>query len=180
VGQFDRAPDHVALPLAGVIIFAGVYTLSRGMDCADRVRTTRARSALLVAGRDCRVRLGLYGVGGPALSVPLMVLFGFPALVSIGASVLNRRGRIGNARQPAIRVHRFRGRGHRDARRLAGVIMGGLAHAVARFRARVAILCLWSDCLVIRELGAALTSTLRLARGRAKGQVDSPRNCDAP
>lgn len=48
-----------------------------------------------------------FGVGGPALSVPLLVLFGFPALASIGASQVIQiiaavSGALGNLRFGAI------------------------------------------------------------------------------
>jgi uncharacterized membrane protein YfcA len=80
------------------------------MDCGRRrSRTTRARSDLLLVavGGIAGFGSGLTGVGGPALSVPLMVLFGFPALVSIGASqvlqiVAAVSGTLGNLRFGSI------------------------------------------------------------------------------
>jgi len=74
--------------LAAVILFAGAYTLlsretRRGVVSTDR---TFARGALLFGiGAVTGLGSGLTGVGGPALSVPIMVLFGFPTLSAIGA-----------------------------------------------------------------------------------------------
>ncbi|MGH8633179.1 MAG: sulfite exporter TauE/SafE family protein [Burkholderiales bacterium] len=82
-------PAVLELLLAGVIIFAGVYTLAtwRGMrDPAFHHNHTFQRSLLAVIGAVSGLGSGWTGVGGPVLSVPLMVLFGFPALTSIGAS----------------------------------------------------------------------------------------------
>jgi len=82
-------PGALALILAGIIIFAGVYTLARwhGMPHPAFAGHPRAQNFLLLAlGAIAGFGSGLTGVGGPALSVPLMVLCGFPALTSIGTS----------------------------------------------------------------------------------------------
>jgi uncharacterized membrane protein YfcA len=82
-------PGALALILAGIIIFAGVYTLARwhGMPQPAFAGHPRAQNFLLLAlGAIAGFGSGLTGVGGPALSVPLMVLCGFPALTSIGTS----------------------------------------------------------------------------------------------
>ena len=82
-------PRTLTLLLAGIIIFAGVYTLAswKGRSRAALHDHARAQQVLLVAiGAVAGFGSGLTGVGGPALSVPIMVLFGFPALASIGAS----------------------------------------------------------------------------------------------
>jgi uncharacterized membrane protein YfcA len=79
----------LALILAGVIVFAGVYTLWswHGSPRTAYDARPRAQQALLGGiGAVSGFGSGLTGVGGPALSVPIMVLFGFPALVTIGAS----------------------------------------------------------------------------------------------
>lgn len=79
----------LALILAGVIIFAGIYTLAsrHGAPRAAYDGRPRAQAALLGGvGAVSGFGSGLTGVGGPALSVPIMVLFGFPALATIGAS----------------------------------------------------------------------------------------------
>jgi uncharacterized membrane protein YfcA len=82
-------PVALALILAGIIIFAGVYTLAtwRGLRRPAFEGKHQQQQFLLGAiGSVAGFGSGLTGVGGPALSVPLMVLFGFPALASIGAS----------------------------------------------------------------------------------------------
>ena len=83
------APATLSIVLACVIIFAGVYTLAawHGARRTAYEGRPRAQQALLAGiGSVAGFGSGLTGVGGPALSVPLMVLFGFPALASIGAS----------------------------------------------------------------------------------------------
>lgn len=81
--------DMLMQALAAVILVAGFYTLlsrgSRRPACfADRSLAQRA--LLFSIGAATGFGSGLTGVGGPALSVPIMVLFGFPALSAIGAS----------------------------------------------------------------------------------------------
>jgi uncharacterized membrane protein YfcA len=120
----------------------------------------RAQRLLLVAiGGIAGFGSGLTGVGGPALSVPLMVMFGFPALVSIGASqvlqiVAAISGTLGNLRFGSID---FEAAAIVTLLELAGVAVGvRLAHAVdaAMLRKVVAVLCLVVGiALVVRELG---------------------------
>ena len=77
------------LILAAIIMFAGIHTLVswHGAGKTALAERPRAQQALLGGiGAVSGFGSGLTGFGGPALSVPLMVLFGFPALVSIGAS----------------------------------------------------------------------------------------------
>ena len=79
----------LALILAALIVAAGAYTLFTGS--AQRFARfhdrPRLQQALLFAiGAATGFGSGLTGVGGPALSVPMMVLCGFPALSAIGAS----------------------------------------------------------------------------------------------
>ena len=83
------APMTLTLILAAIIIFAGAYTLASWHGAKRTALQDRpgAQQALLAGiGSVAGFGSGLTGVGGPALSVPLMVLFGFPALASIGAS----------------------------------------------------------------------------------------------
>jgi len=71
-------PAALALVLAGVIIFAGVYTLLtwHGMrQTAFRDDAGSQRLLLSAIGGIAGFGSGLTGVGGPALSVPLMVMF---------------------------------------------------------------------------------------------------------
>lgn len=155
-------PTALALILAGIIILAGAYTLFtwRGMRKPAFHDNRRAQRILLVAvGAITGFGSGLTGVGGPALSVPLMVLFGFPALVSIGASqviqiVAAISGTLGNLNYGSIdfgiaaAVTLFE---------MAGVLVGvRMAHAVdpALLRKSVAVLCLVvGTALIVRELG---------------------------
>lgn len=79
----------LALILAALIVLAGVYTLFTGTarQVARFHDRPRLQQVLLFAiGAATGFGSGLTGVGGPALSVPMMVLFGFPALTAIGAS----------------------------------------------------------------------------------------------
>lgn len=75
--------------LAALILFAGVHALvpwpgSRAPALASR---PKAQQVLLTGiGATAGLGSGLTGVGGPALSVPLMLLGGFAPLASIGAS----------------------------------------------------------------------------------------------
>jgi hypothetical protein len=155
-------PTTLALLLAGVIIFAGVYTLFtwHGMrQTAFRDNPHAQRLLLMAIGGVAGFGSGLTGVGGPALSVPLMVLFGFPALVSIGASqvlqiVAAVSGTLGNLRFGSID---FGVAALVTFIELAGVMVGvRLAHAVdgGVLRRVVAVLCLVvGTALVVRELG---------------------------
>jgi uncharacterized protein len=96
--------------LAGIIIFAGVYTLASWREArvaALSQRPAAQRMLLVGVGATAGFGSGLTGVGGPALSVPLMVLFGFPALTAIGASqviqiIAALSGTLGNLKFGAI------------------------------------------------------------------------------
>ncbi len=151
----------LALILAVLIVLAGVYTLfSRGSHPAaafhDRPRLQQL--VLFGIGAVTGFGSGLTGVGGPALSVPMMVLVGFPALTAIGASQVVQiltavSGSIGHLAQ-----------GHIDLRlaalltafEVAGVWFGvKMGHAVdARLlRYAVGVLCvLVGTALVVRAL----------------------------
>lgn len=79
----------LALILSLLIAFAGLYTLwgPRGDAGAPLEKKPSMRRALLTAiGAVVGFGSGLTGVGGPALSVPIMMLFGFSPLSVIGAS----------------------------------------------------------------------------------------------
>lgn len=85
-----RLDAHLlGLILAVLIVLAGVYTLLGGGArrrawCHDQPR--RRRALLFCIGALTGFGSGLTGVGGPALSVPMMVLSGFAPLTAIGAS----------------------------------------------------------------------------------------------
>ena len=79
----------LGLILAALIVFAGIYTLSTGnlhRSPGFHGRPRLQQLLLFGIGAVTGFGSGLTGVGGPALSVPIMVLFGFPALTAIGAS----------------------------------------------------------------------------------------------
>ena len=85
--RMDAQP--LALLLAALILSAGLYTLFGGRARAQAALSgqPRAQQALLVlVGAVTGFGSGLTGVGGPALSVPMLVLLGFPPLGAIGAS----------------------------------------------------------------------------------------------
>ena len=77
------AAPALSLLLAGVVCAAGVVTLTRGPG-ASAARPRANRLLLLGAGALTGFLSGLTGVGGPVLSVPLMLACGFPALTAIG------------------------------------------------------------------------------------------------
>jgi uncharacterized membrane protein YfcA len=151
----------LALILAMLIAFAGVYTLCSGgsRPTASFHDRPRLQQVLLFGiGAITGFGSGLTGVGGPALSVPMMVLSGFPALAAIGASqvvqiLASVSGSIGHLAQ-----------GHIDLRlaslltvfEVAGVWLGvRLGHAIdARLlRQAVGVLCvLVGAALLLREL----------------------------
>lgn len=75
----------LALILAAIIVFAGLSMFGRPhSECGAR---TAPRWPLLAAlGAVVGFASGLTGVGGPVLSVPLLVMCGFPVLTAIGVS----------------------------------------------------------------------------------------------
>ena len=77
------AAPTLTLVLACVVGAAGVVTLFRSPDPGG-ARPRANRSLLLGAGALTGFVSGLTGVGGPVLSVPLMLACGFPALTAIG------------------------------------------------------------------------------------------------
>lgn len=92
--------------LAAFIIVAGCNTAlnRRGVGAPNWSHAGRQQKILLFCiGAVAGFGSGLTGVGGPALSVPLMLLFGFSPLASIGASQVVQilaaiSGTIGNLR----------------------------------------------------------------------------------
>lgn len=154
-------PAVLALILAGVILFAGFYTLwtRRGAQKPWFHGDARSQRMVLASvGAIAGFGSGLTGVGGPALSVPLMVLCGFPTLASIGASqviqiVAAVSGTVGHLQYGSID---FKVAGTVTLVELAGVWLGvRTAHAVnpTVLRNFVAILCLVvGGALIVREL----------------------------
>lgn len=79
----------LSLILAVIIILAGIYTFrSSSVESVALFHGNSRRRWLLLTGIGAAAGFasGLTGVGGPVLSVPLMVLCGFPILASIGVS----------------------------------------------------------------------------------------------
>lgn len=143
-------PAALSLILAGVIIFAGVYTLAawRGLRQPALQGRHRAQQSLLFGiGSVAGFGSGLTGVGGPALSVPLMVLCGFPALSSIGASQVIQiiaavSGTLGNLRFGSVN---FPLAAAVTVLEIAGVFVGvRIVHAVdaGLVKRFVAVLCI--------------------------------------
>lgn len=104
-----NAPS-LAFILAIIIIFSGIYTLRTCDTMAHALRghhPRRLRFLLVSIGAVAGFGSGLTGVGGPALSVPLLVLSGFPALTAIGVSQVIQivgatSGTLGNLRYGSI------------------------------------------------------------------------------
>lgn len=70
--------------LAALILAVGIQTLA-GHAASAPSRDARGRRAILVGiGVVTGFLSGLTGVGGPVLSVPLMVMSGYPVLTAIG------------------------------------------------------------------------------------------------
>lgn len=70
--------------LAALILAVGIQTLA-GRSAGAPSRDARGRRAILVGiGVVTGFLSGLTGVGGPVLSVPLMVMSGYPVLTAIG------------------------------------------------------------------------------------------------
>lgn len=155
-------PKALAVILAGIIIFAGVYTLAtwRGLRQPAFHHSSKAQQALLGAiGSVSGFGSGLTGVGGPALSVPLMVLFGFPALASIGASQVIQiiaavSGTVGNLEFGTVN---FTVAVVVTLLEIAGVFVGArIAHAanIQSLKTFVAVLCIVVGIfLITRALG---------------------------
>lgn len=155
-------PSMLALILAGIIIFAGVYTLAtwRGLQQPPLQNRPQAQQGLLLGiGATAGFGSGFTGVGGPALSVPIMVLFGFPTLSSIGTSqviqiIAAASGTLGNLQFGTIN---FGIAGVVTVLEIAGVFLGArIVHAVNAdsLRKFVAVLCILVGAyLIARTLG---------------------------
>ena len=152
----------LAILLASIIIFAGVYTLAawQGMPRPALHGRGQAQQILLVVlGAVAGFGSGLTGVGGPAISVPLMVMCGFPALTAIGTSQVIQiaaalSGTLANLQYGTID---FGIAALLTLIEIAGVILGArIVHTVNAdsLRKFVAMLCIAVGCVLIaRELG---------------------------
>ncbi len=72
------------LLLSAIIIFSGIYALIPSQK--HRTRTSASLPVLFGIGAAVGFGSGLTGVGGPVLSVPLMVILGFQPLTAIATS----------------------------------------------------------------------------------------------
>lgn len=96
----------LTLILAGIIVFAGVYTMRKHHATRRPMfdsNPKQQRALLTGIGTFVGFGSGLTGVGGPAVAVPVMVMFGFAPLATIGASqviqiVASLSGTAGNLR----------------------------------------------------------------------------------
>ena len=96
--------------LSLIIIFAGIYVAKSGNDSPSHNASGRSRQQifeLLGIGAAAGFASGLTGVGGPVLSVPLMVIMGFGPLTAIATSqviqiVAALSGTIGNLQYGSI------------------------------------------------------------------------------
>ncbi len=82
-------PRTLTLALGLVILLAGAYALARWRTKpvpAFHERPAAQRTLLGGIGAVAGFGSGYTGVGGPAISVPMMVMFGFPALSAVGTS----------------------------------------------------------------------------------------------
>ena len=148
----------LSLILSAIIVFAGAYTLSTHQATRQAAWHGRPRlqQGLLVGiGAVAGFGSGLTGVGGPALSVPIMMLFGFPPLVTIGVSQVIQilaalSGTVGNLNYGSIN---FPLAGLVTVFEIVGVQVGvRIVHAVKAqaLRRFVGLLCI--------IVGAALTA----------------------
>lgn len=153
----------LSLILSSIIVFAGVYTFStRGgaRQPAWQARPKRQQALLVGIGAVAGFGSGLTGVGGPALSVPIMVLFGFSPLAAIGVSQVIQilaaaSGTFGNLRYGSIN---FELAGIVTLIEIVGVQFGvRIVHAVnaRHLRFFVGALCIVvGAALTVRALGA--------------------------
>lgn len=136
--------------LALVVCLAGIYTLAtrgRPRRPALHEHPGLQRAMLFGLGGVAGFGSGLTGVGGPALSVPMMVLAGFAPLTTIGTSqviqiLAGASGTLGNLRFGVID---FGLAGALVLFELAGVMIGArIVHAInaQRLRFWVGVLCL--------------------------------------
>jgi len=140
----------LSLILSSVIALAGVYTLSghgREGHAPFEGRPGMRQALLTGIGAVAGFGSGLTGVGGPALSVPIMVLARFSPLIAIGASQVIQiiaavSGTVGNVQYGSID---FRLAALVTAFEVVGVQLGvRIVHSVnARFLRRfVGVLCI--------------------------------------
>jgi len=151
------------LILSLIIVFAGIYAIkkhARGKQFQFDKTKASQRWLLVAIGAVVGFGSGLTGVGGPVLSVPLMVIIGFDPLTSIATSQVIQiaaaaSGTAGNLAHGNID---FVAASWITLFELGGVIVGvRLAHSAKtkQLRAFVAIVCMVvGGFILIRSLGA--------------------------
>ncbi|KAF3996511.1 sulfite exporter TauE/SafE family protein [Glaciimonas immobilis] len=154
-------PHTLIFLLASVIAVAGVNTaMPRSIERPPVFSSNPGRQQILLfwIGAVCGFGSGLTGVGGPALSVPMLLLFGFSPLSAIGASQVIQilaaiSGTLGNLRYGTID---FQLAAVLIIVELLGVHLGvRIVHALnpRTLRSAVAIFCvLVSAGLILRSL----------------------------
>lgn len=144
------APRPLALIIAAIIVFAGIYVLLPSRHAAGGYRNGRgaAQQALLACvGAAAGFGSGLSGAGGALFSVPLMMALGFVPLAAIGTSqvlqiIVAASGTAGNVQFGSVD---FVTAAWVSVFSLAGVALGArAAHAVsvAVLRRMAAGLCI--------------------------------------
>jgi hypothetical protein len=129
-------PRPLALIIAAIIVFAGLYVLlpaRRGEGGYRSARGPAGQALLACIGAAAGLGSGLSGAGGALFSVPMMIALGFVPLASIGTSqvlqiVVALSGTLGNLQFGSVD---FRTAAWVSAFSLAGVALGArAAHAV--------------------------------------------------
>lgn len=142
-------PRPLALIIASIIVFAGLYVLlpARRESGFRGTRGPAAQALLACVGAAAGLGSGLSGAGGALFSVPMMIALGFVPLAAIGTSqvlqiVVALSGTLGNLQFGSLD---FRTAAWVSAFSLAGVALGArAAHAVsvAVLRRMAAGLCI--------------------------------------
>jgi uncharacterized protein len=143
-------PRMLALIVAAIIVFAGVYVLlpsRRGQGNYRDGGNPTERLLLLGVGAVAGFGSGLSGAGGALFSVPMMMVLGFVPLAAIGTSqvlqvIVAFSGTIGNVQFGSVDLHTA---AWITVFELAGVVLGTrAAHAasVAALRHMAAGLCI--------------------------------------
>jgi len=138
------------LIFSAIIIFAGAFTLRPFRGHGGFVFESKNAMhvlMLLLVGATVGFMSGLTGTGGPVLSVPMMIIIGFPPLTAIATSQVIQiaaavSGTIGNVANGAVD---FGIASWVTVLELAGVMVGvRIAHSAKTHQLRrlVAILCL--------------------------------------
>lgn len=170
-------PVMLNFALACIIIFAGAYAFKPA--CASNTfaydkRSTKHRLLLIAIGAAVGFGSGLTGVGGPVLSVPMMVIIGFAPLTSIATAQVIQiaaaaSGTIGNLAHGAID---FSTAGWITILELFGVAAGvRLAHScqTRTLRMAVAVICMLVGGMIFVRSSSSLMAVWDSAKLLAQG-----------